>query len=376
MNKTVERIVNLLFDNVEMTEETLAMRDEVMNNCQDRFASLVADGYAEDDAVAAVVESLNGMDEVLKDYPRKQAPDAGFFDKDDAAQAHFEGTTVIAWDQIRHLRVNVRSAEVEVSETEGRQTVEVQAGSHSYIDLRVDGDTLVATQKNRAAASEAPNESGLLGSLARLFRGAVSLGDDSCRLSLGLPAGMLESARIQTFSGDVAFSLPAPEVSIQTTSGDVDVSVASDSTKAAVGGERAGKMAVVTVSGDLDVRGEFARADMTTTSGDVDYRGTADQLTITTVSGDVEAESCSARISVSVVSGDVDLTLTSPGPAEVKAASVSGDVEIRLADPAAGACASFRTKTGDVTWHSGARSNPDAPVRLDISTISGDIGIG
>ena len=67
MNATVSRIVELLFEDVQMTEETEAIHDEVMNNCQERYASLVAEGYSEDDAIGAVVESLKGMDEVLKD---------------------------------------------------------------------------------------------------------------------------------------------------------------------------------------------------------------------------------------------------------------------------------------------------------------------
>lgn len=72
MNDTVARIVEIMFQDVEMNEETSAMRDEVMNNCQERFNDLVASGMDEDDAISAVVESLSGMDDMLRPYKRRK----------------------------------------------------------------------------------------------------------------------------------------------------------------------------------------------------------------------------------------------------------------------------------------------------------------
>ena len=71
MNDTVARIVDLMFENTEMTEEVAALRDEVMNNCQERFFDLVESGVSEDDAISAVVESLKGMEDVVNQYQRK-----------------------------------------------------------------------------------------------------------------------------------------------------------------------------------------------------------------------------------------------------------------------------------------------------------------
>ena len=71
MNDTVARIVDLMFENTEMTEEVAALRDEVMNNCQERFFDLVESGVSEDDASSAVVESLKGMEDVVNQYQRK-----------------------------------------------------------------------------------------------------------------------------------------------------------------------------------------------------------------------------------------------------------------------------------------------------------------
>ena len=74
MNATVKRIVELLFQDVEMTEEVKALEEEILNNCQDRYEDQIAQGRSEDDAIAAVVDSLKGMEDVLAEY-RKRSPE-------------------------------------------------------------------------------------------------------------------------------------------------------------------------------------------------------------------------------------------------------------------------------------------------------------
>ena len=83
MNDTVARIVEIMFQDVEMNEETAAIRDEVMNNCQERYNDLVSSGVSEDDAIAAVIESLKGMEDVLAPYKRRRHHHADTYDLDD-----------------------------------------------------------------------------------------------------------------------------------------------------------------------------------------------------------------------------------------------------------------------------------------------------
>ena len=66
MNKMVKRMVDLLFEDVESTEETRELHDEIMNNCQDHFQDLTDSGMTEDEALSAVMESLSGMQEMLE----------------------------------------------------------------------------------------------------------------------------------------------------------------------------------------------------------------------------------------------------------------------------------------------------------------------
>ena len=72
MNTKVSQIIELLFRDIQPSEEVQALREEVQNNCQDRFEDLVQGGLSEEEALAAVMESLKGMEDVLKDYPRKE----------------------------------------------------------------------------------------------------------------------------------------------------------------------------------------------------------------------------------------------------------------------------------------------------------------
>ena len=74
MNATVKRIVELLFQDVERTDEVKALEEEILNNCQDRYEDQIAQGRSEDDAIAAVVDSLKGMEDVLAEY-RKRSPE-------------------------------------------------------------------------------------------------------------------------------------------------------------------------------------------------------------------------------------------------------------------------------------------------------------
>ena len=71
MNATVARIVEIMFQDTVLSEEVQALKDEVMNNCQERYQDMLARGLDEDSAVAAVIDSLKGMEEVIAQYPKK-----------------------------------------------------------------------------------------------------------------------------------------------------------------------------------------------------------------------------------------------------------------------------------------------------------------
>lgn len=372
MNATVARIVDLLFEDIEESEEVRSIHDEVMNNCQDRYSDLIRSGYGEDEAIGAVVESLKGMDEVLREYPRKTA-EADPFSKDGGA-APAEGTVSVDWDSVRNLRVAVRGADVTVEEADGPASLTLEHGRYTWLDARVEGDTLVITQEDRDgdAPLETGRSGGFFGALSRWFGSAVHAIDDSdCRAFLAVPAGILRQIRIQTLRSDITLSVCAETIEMQNTSGDCRVDLTGRKTADGVDCRR---LDITGTSGDIGICGRFGTAHLKTISGDIDFRGAADRLEMSTVSGDIDADSLSARVEGSTVSGDLDLTLTGVAEGEVQLQTVSGDVDLSVPDAGAGIAAGVKTRSGDVGY-SGVTLLDDAPLKVKVSTVSGDVEI-
>ena len=91
MNQTVKRIVDILFQDVVENEETSALHEELMNNCQEHYQDLISRGLSEDEAVGEVVESLKGMKDVIAQYPKKAAAPAGAAEADEGKTWVFTG---------------------------------------------------------------------------------------------------------------------------------------------------------------------------------------------------------------------------------------------------------------------------------------------
>ena len=340
MNANVKRIVDALFEDIEESEEVCAIRDEVMNNCQERYENLVFSGYSEDEAVSAVIESLRGMDEVLKDYPRKETWTEADFSKDPGAGAFPEDETAVAWNAVRALKISVRGADVRIYETNGREEMNLRQGTDSRLVARVEGDTLVIAQERRESAfssQEAPQD--LFASLRRLVSAAVGTfgsGDD-CAAEIGVPAGRLQRICVQTLSGDIRCGTGAREMTLQTTSGDLEVEIperyAGESAPFGAEELRERLLKASSISGDVDVRGTFSGASLSTTSGDIDFCGGSAEIRLSTVSGDIDADTVSDHVTGSTVSGDIEMRVSGGERREVRLNSVSGAIHLELTEP-------------------------------------------
>ena len=71
MNATICGLIDTLFKDTVDTIETRTMREELLNNCLEHYHDLLSRGLSETEAVDAVVESLNGMKEIIDEYPKK-----------------------------------------------------------------------------------------------------------------------------------------------------------------------------------------------------------------------------------------------------------------------------------------------------------------
>ncbi len=365
-DNAVEKMVDLLFEDLVMTEEIEAMRDEVMNNCQERYDGMVAGGYSEEDAAAAVMESLKGMEDVLKDYPHVNPFPEDAFCKDSAAGRGIDAAGV------RKLRIQVQSADVEVLRTAGAFAMELHDGTRTVLLPVRNGDTLTITQESKSEHGAEPVEpsSGFFSRLGRaISRSVGSIGDQDAKATLWVPTGMLDGANISSLSGDVVVNVVCRNLDLTSASGDVRVDLSADD------GLRCEKLTAKSISGDVDVIGHADDAVVTTTSGDAGFRGSAGALKISSVSGDADADVACDFVTGSTVSGDLDVDLRCGEKAEVKLSTVSGDADLRFPEHVRWICAKTSTRSGSVEFSEIGLSE-SAPVKVTVSTVSGDISIG
>lgn len=330
MNETISKIVATLFADIVETEETNALQQEINQNCQERYRDLVAGGLGEDDAIHAVVESLSGMEEALKDYPHRQA------------EQHMSGfdSFVCGSEGVRQMAVSTKSGSIRVEPSHDGQIHVLCEDGEGY---------LKADQQNGVLTIQPDTDwsADTISSTARhIWSQALSLIGGQPDILLQLPQSSGVELRIATTSGDMSVDgLSLSALVIRTTSGDaqcrcmeVSGGVRMDSTSGDLTFEGGcSRMEAVTISGDIRVDGAVPDIGLKTTSGDLDvHLPRMDSLNLLgkTVSGDARVslpEGMVAEVICHTVSGDVrQMVGNQPGSAcRVELGSVSGDLMVR-----------------------------------------------
>ena len=427
MNATVKRIVELLFQDVEMTDEVKALEEEILNNCQDRYEDQIAQGRSEDDAIAAVVDSLKGMEDVLAEY-RKRSPeqetvqeaksildgvleqmsdmakafgklgskfvtvtvgdeddehaeddedDEEHADEDKDDDAHGSETITIKLGGSRKYNgedadedervLNFDPAQIETLQFNLLdETVEITEGTADMVVVRCDKDTPV----------EVSQKEGVL-----LFEHKSSAKRQN--KSAGLSAKLLQ-LMIRSVGGDIQVEVPHGKsfaVQHRSTSGDltlenvtpyaVYVETTSGDMEVRLSKQTAG---VVLKSTSGDIAGEFDadKLHIQSMSGDVDYRGTASDVTVSTVSGDIQLDGNLPLAKLTTVSGDVTLYAGAESR-EVDVHTTSGDIDARVA-PSMAVHAEISSISGDVT-NRVPDAGPASQLQLQAKTVSGDVRV-
>lgn len=374
MNATVKRIVELMFQDVEMSAEVQAIYEEVLNNCQERFEDLTARGFDEDEAIAAVAESLKGMEDILSGYPRRQeaathetendcgrsfrssnlrAVEVEVVSEDVTVEISDDDQVHVVYDveQMPYLRVINESGLLRVALDKGsfeQKRGKRQMDAHFYTD---DGDF------NFASLGQMLGE--LLKNVGNGLRG-------SGPICIQIPEwNHLEQMSIHTTSGDVEIHGGSMDcLEIASTSGDVDVVLPEETLLR--------QLNIKTASGDVDVDCLAQRGSIQTMSGDVDLIGSVDDLNVSTISGDVEARAELRLVHFKSTSGDIELACYSEGIREITGSVTSGDVRIQLPRSIGPVEANLRSTTGDVRCRNGGELM-GARVYVDVRSVSGDI---
>lgn len=173
-------------------------------------------------------------------------------------------------------------------------------------------------------------------------------GSRARRLEIRVPASILRMA-IDTVSGDIDCDAGGRDLRISSVSGDVELG-------------HADRGQVATTSGDLTIRG-CAALVLETKSGDIEVEDVPGMVRAQSASGDIRMEGVGGPVEVRSLSGDLELGL---GDGPVKASTASGNVELRAGAGFAGG--EVDSKSGDVEAELGKAS-----LEVYAETVSGDV---
>lgn len=364
MNTTVARIVEIMFQDTIMNDEVTAIKDEVMNNCQERYEDLVARGMDEDVAIAAVVDSLKGMEEVIAQYPRK-AKTVPYQE----LNGDTEKDLAFAAEQFDAVNLLLTSEDVNLKPSED-EMVHVRYDSEDVPDLRVEVIDGALDIRREMSAKKYKHNSGarkLFGNMHIGWNLAFdSKGYNGGDLTICLPEQKTFQLEIVNTSGDVCVNdVKLSTLSVCTTTGDVDVNLDE-----AVCLQR---LEVNGTSGDIDVCAGAQSMKLNTVSGDIDYRGDCPDMEIGTVSGNGDIAARTMRVNLNAVSGDMELNVLDDALKSVSANSTSGDVIINLPECLQNrVTVQMNTLSGDCLCR--FDRNPEAPLAIVcMNSTSGDL---
>lgn len=261
----------------------------------------------------------------------------------------------------------------------GEVTVDATAATTTEIDLRPartgDSDAIALIEQARVEQSgdtvvvhvPAGRASGLFRNrpeiviTARIPTGstiAAKLRSADLRVT-----GELDSARVESASGDISLADLAGTARIDSASGDVRL--------ATIGGD----LRVKTASGDITAGTCCADVTVQTASGDTTLDVVEGDLEVKTASGDVEVGTVDGSARARTASGDVELARLRAGRVEVQ--TVSGEVELGVERGIAvwldvSSLSGTVSSTLEPTEPAGDAA---ASLELRVNTVSGDISL-
>lgn len=373
MNATVARIVEIMFQDTIVTDEVQAIKDEVMNNCQERYEDMLARGMTEDEAIAVVVDSLKGMEEVIAQYPKNRPEDNA-----DDEEEYGEVDLVFNAGMVDSIQVLLTSDDVNV-EVSSDDLVHVMYDKDEMpnLEVKLNGGVLDIHRNNgvHVKKKEEPKQSfnmewNSFGDFMRSMKQALgNIQVNMCygggeEVTIALPECRKFDLDVRTTSGDVDVDhVLLNKLTVEDTNGDVNVLLI----------EPAMAMKIKTTSGDVDAEATVKDMTIQTVSGDVEYRGTCPQVTAITVSGDMDISGTLQDVMLKTVSGDVDMAVADDKLRKVECKSTSGDLTIHLPNSLKGQVAvDMQSVSGDKHNHFGEPVG--APVaRVRVQSVSGDV---
>ena len=390
MNETVRAMVEQLFENTVMNEETQALRDEVMNNCQERWEDLKRRGLPEQEILAAVSDSLKGMEDIVAAYPKKEEPAQPEVSGEDKAEEPLPqpGENRFPAEAVTRLVARLTDGDIDILPSEDPDIrLELTHTPDTILTAELDGEILRIDQRRNPGGAMGDGASGSFG---RSVRGTLDTvagtindairqltqlvqrftasapGEPGNKVRVFLPAGCRLNADIQSLSGSIAWNgADALNLLLDTTSGDLDAVVpAADCLRVAQ---------FKSASGDIRADVDAENVTLQSMSGDIHWSGVAQKLNASSISGDLEIEGRMTEASLKSVSGDVNVK-ADESAVQISAVSTSGDITVNLPAAVSAVQATLRTVSGG-THINNLMMSDGAPLHIKAQSVSGDISL-
>ena len=385
MNATINGYIDMLFKDTLDTVETISLREELQNNCQEHYNDLIARGLNETEAIDAVIESLNGMKEVIDEYPKKPGAEKKEEPENKVAEEKTDAEEPVKEEvpkdrtfdaaQIRFIESNLRSSDITVApSTDGM--IHVRCEEPDQIICRTVGDKLKISidseweklSKNGDLKMENFSMKAVMNFVGNILNKVSSdMKKTGIHVFVDLPDGKIEEMCLNSMSGNIeAQDCSANKISMRSTSGDVRMKVRD--------GQKVNTFLASAASGDIDLTGNADHVEMNSISGDVHMEGDCRKISMKSTSGDDDLEGCAGEVSAHSVSGDIMLRIRNIDVKKIDTASTSGNVEIQLPENIAGVHASMRSVSGRTNCAFPNAQNGEG-VQITASTVSGDVRI-
>ncbi|MDE6284777.1 MAG: DUF4097 family beta strand repeat-containing protein [Bacilli bacterium] len=220
-----------------------------------------------------------------------------------------------AINEVQNIKVNTRSADVKFVSTDSNE-----------IKVTVYGD--------KEAKPNVSLENGRVFVDYVYSYFCIGFCFDHSYVEITVPKNYSPKIDVTTVSGDVALPLSGTDLSVKTTSGDIEIDSFKD-------------VNVSSVSGDIKLR-SGNNINIDTTSGDITIHNVLSFINAESISGEIRIDSLEIYqdSKLKTVSGDVDIK--SINDIFVEASTKSGDIDIRQNNRLSATVLTINTISGDV----------------------------
>lgn len=358
MNARVRKHIDSLFEGRVMDKRTLELRDELLDNCAERFDDYMAEGLGEDEAMERIVDSLGDLDQLLGEAA------APMHDEPSGIEARYDIRA------IRSIKVSLRSLALALEPIEGDTLMIAFEGPEKDFE-----EVRYSLEDGVLKIKQTP-----LSLLSLIFSWKTP-----SKIRVGVPESALLNYTLDCAIGGISSSVKMLKGRLSSVSGILNV--------VQPGEHICEKMSMTCQSGRIAAHGNYGKLKIDVTSGHVDVRGAVYELRCNAVSGTQQLFGRFGQVDLSAISGKIALTgsvdtaklnttsgtitmaLTNRDPKSIDAHMISGSLNLELPRDIAGFTAKHSAVSGRLRNAFAANPYGDGSTLINCEAVSGALRI-